>query len=193
MRDKEEYNEYMAYYMKNRYISLKLKAVEYKGGKCIKCGHDKYYALAFHHRDPNKKEMGWSHLRKRSWEFIKEELDKCDIVCHNCHAETHHKEEIDERIKEWNSKPKPNKVKGTKGRCKQCEKEFIRTRWDGKKKYCSNGCVHKSQEKIKWPEHKELRMMVEKKGQVQTGKALGVSPNTVKKRLLNHVCGGDGR
>ena len=70
-------NKYMAYYMKNRYISLKLKAIEYKGGKCIKCGYDKCYsALAFHHRDPNKKEMAWTHRRKRRWDLVKIESIK---------------------------------------------------------------------------------------------------------------------
>ena len=68
---------------------LKVKAVEYKGGHCQQCGYDRCVeALTFHHRAPNEKDFtisGW-YIR---WERIKPELDKCDLLCHNCHIETH--------------------------------------------------------------------------------------------------------
>lgn len=74
---------------------LKINAIEYKGGKCIKCGYNKSNrALTFHHLDPNEKDFGISHKGyTRSWEKIKNELDKCILVCANCHMEIH--EEID--------------------------------------------------------------------------------------------------
>ncbi len=68
---------------------LKDMAIEYKGGKCEKCGYDKCKtALDFHHLDPTEKEFTISSAN-RSWESIKEELDKCIIVCANCHREIH--------------------------------------------------------------------------------------------------------
>ena len=68
----------------------KKEAVDYKGGKCVKCGYDKYYgALDFHHRDPSEKDVNFIKLRKRNWCDYKRELDKCDLVCKNCHAEIH--------------------------------------------------------------------------------------------------------
>lgn len=180
-------NTYMAYYMKNRYISLKLKAIEYKGGKCVCCGYDKCYAaLVFHHRDPEEKEMSWGHLRKRNWEFIKLELDKCDLMCHNCHVEKHFDASIEDRVIEWSNRPKKEKIKGTIGVCKQCGKEFVRGKWDKEKKCCSRECAQRSQERIKWPEADKLRTMVEENGQVQVGKMLGISPNAVKKRLIRY-------
>jgi len=72
---------------------LKKKAVEYKGGKCQKCGYDKYQgALIFHHRENNKSFDVSGHGNTRSWKRVKEELKKCDILCLNCHAEEHHGE-----------------------------------------------------------------------------------------------------
>jgi len=77
----------------------KEKAVQYKGGKCIHCGYDKYYgALEFHHRNPSEKDVNFKKLRKRKWDEYKKELDKCDMVCSNCHSEIHHK--IDMRRRE---------------------------------------------------------------------------------------------
>ena len=74
-----------------RWIGIKKKAIEYKGGCCQRCGYNTYYgAIQFHHRDPTKKEVSWTKLRLRSWEKITFELDKCDILCANCHAEVHH-------------------------------------------------------------------------------------------------------
>ena len=78
--------------------SLKVKAVEYKGGKCQMCGYDKYIgALEFHHRDPLKKDISFGKLRKRKWVTYRDELDKCDMVCSNCHSEIHHKIDIGKR------------------------------------------------------------------------------------------------
>ena len=69
---------------------LKNKCVEYKGGKCERCGYNKSKrALAFHHLDPSQKDFGISGSHGRSWEAIKKELDKCIMVCHNCHSELH--------------------------------------------------------------------------------------------------------
>jgi DNA-binding CsgD family transcriptional regulator len=68
----------------------KEKAIEYKGGKCIACGYNKCIrALNFHHLDPNEKDFGISSGNTRSWEKTKIELDKCILVCSNCHAEIH--------------------------------------------------------------------------------------------------------
>jgi 5-methylcytosine-specific restriction endonuclease McrA len=70
--------------------SLKIKAVEYKGGKCSRCGYCKSLrALQFHHRDPKQKDFAISRPNPRSWEKVKVELDKCDLLCANCHSEAH--------------------------------------------------------------------------------------------------------
>jgi len=70
---------------------VKLKAIEYKGGACERCGYNKCYrALEFHHTYPTKKDFGMAYTGyTRSWEKVKEELDKCLMLCANCHAEEH--------------------------------------------------------------------------------------------------------
>lgn len=69
---------------------MKLRALEYKGNKCQDCGYDRCKdALHFHHPD-NNKEFGISASGvTRSWERMKVELDKCVLICANCHAERH--------------------------------------------------------------------------------------------------------
>ncbi len=70
---------------------MKAMAVEYKGGKCEKCGYDKCIgALEFHHLDPSQKDFGIGGKRQTAaWETIKQEVDKCILVCANCHREIH--------------------------------------------------------------------------------------------------------
>lgn len=75
----------------------KIDAVAYKGGKCSICSYDKCIAaLEFHHLDPTQKDFGISKDgTTRSWELIKAELDKCILVCANCHREIHNKLQLE--------------------------------------------------------------------------------------------------
>ena len=75
--------------------ALKHLLVQYKGGKCQKCGYDKCEgALQFHHRDPKQKDFTLSQINLNdtnfSMEKIKQEIDKCDLLCANCHFEEHY-------------------------------------------------------------------------------------------------------
>lgn len=73
-----------------RQRELKQKAVKYKGGKCVRCGYSHYIgALEFHHIDPNGKDVTISHLKHTTFGKIVPELDKCVLVCANCHREIH--------------------------------------------------------------------------------------------------------
>jgi hypothetical protein len=69
----------------------KVKAIEFKGGKCFLCNYSKSIrALKFHHTDPSKKEFAiGTEGNTRSWERVKLELEKCILVCGNCHDEIH--------------------------------------------------------------------------------------------------------
>ncbi len=70
---------------------VKLKAIEYKGGKCEMCGYNKCVnALEFHHLDPSQKEFNIGKKgATRKWENVQKELDKCILLCANCHRELH--------------------------------------------------------------------------------------------------------
>jgi hypothetical protein len=77
--------------VKSHMKKIKLKAVEYKGGKCEICGYDKCVrSLDFHHVNSSEKDFGISSGVCKSWIKIKTELDKCILVCKNCHGEIHH-------------------------------------------------------------------------------------------------------
>jgi len=70
---------------------IRLMAIEHLGGKCAKCGYKKYpEVLEFHHRDPSQKDFNVSKKGlTRSWERTKMEIEKCDLLCANCHRELH--------------------------------------------------------------------------------------------------------
>lgn len=61
------------------------------GGKCIRCGYNKYpEVLEFHHKYPSQKNFNISlkgHCR--SWERVRKEIEKCSLLCANCHRELH--------------------------------------------------------------------------------------------------------
>lgn len=92
MRDKRTYKdrkEELIHAVAKRRRKLKLMAMEYKGGKCQICGYAKYPgALDLHHLNPKEKEFGLGDKGyTRSWEKVRAELDKCVLVCSNCHRE----------------------------------------------------------------------------------------------------------
>lgn len=70
----------------------KAQYVAYKGGKCQLCGYSKCIsALEFHHKDPKEKEFNIT-VKQTTWEKAKKELDKCIMICVNCHRELHYKQ-----------------------------------------------------------------------------------------------------
>lgn len=74
----------------NRQKETKLQGIQYLGGCCSVCGYARYEgALEFHHVDPEKKDPKWNTMKTRSFEKLKSELDKCILLCANCHREKH--------------------------------------------------------------------------------------------------------
>ena len=95
MPDKRTYAdraEYIKRAVAKRRRTMRQRAVEYKGGKCSKCGYNKCSdALEFHHHD-GRKDFGISQDGlTRSWERIEKELKRCILICANCHREEHAK------------------------------------------------------------------------------------------------------
>ena len=83
----------------NQYQGIKARAIKhqlilYKGGKCEKCGYNKCEgALQFHHLDPEKKDFTIGDIslsKKIDMNKLYEEIDKCILICANCHAELHY-------------------------------------------------------------------------------------------------------
>jgi hypothetical protein len=82
------------------YICQQKRALERKiffikkfGGKCSKCDYkDNLAALCFHHTDPTTKDFGVDarQFSNRSLESLNAELEKCVLLCSNCHMEEHY-------------------------------------------------------------------------------------------------------
>lgn len=100
----EKYRENTKTYVKEYQMKNKIRAINYLGGAC-KCGEDHPSALQFHHRDPSAKSFAvttkeLSSPKKMPWDtVIVPELDKCDLLCSNCHFK-HHAMLSNERINE---------------------------------------------------------------------------------------------
>jgi len=78
----------------HEFKKFKEECVKYKGGKCEECGyHKSLSALEFHHKDPSEKDFEIS--KNKSSKFPNErviiELEKCELLCSNCHIEKHEK------------------------------------------------------------------------------------------------------
>ena len=70
--------------------AIKNMLIAYKGGKCERCSYNKSpRALEFHHLNPEEKDFGISKVLTRSIQSLKDEVDKCILLCSNCHAEIH--------------------------------------------------------------------------------------------------------
>lgn len=92
--------------VQRRREKLKLMAIQYKGCKCQDCGYSfkEYNVYEFHHLDPKVKDFSiGSDGHTRSWEAIKQELDKCVMLCANCHRIRHFSElsPVLEELKEF--------------------------------------------------------------------------------------------
>ena len=83
--------EYLKKAVTQRRKKLMCKAIKYAGGQCVLCGYKKSSrALHFHHLDPDTKLFGISQKGiTRAWKKVVQEIDKCILLCANCHAEVH--------------------------------------------------------------------------------------------------------
>ena len=82
---------YLIAAVSKRRKTVRYRALTYKGGRCQRCSYDRCMeALEFHHLTSTEKDFGISSKGyTRSWEKIRAELDKCILLCANCHREVH--------------------------------------------------------------------------------------------------------
>lgn len=129
---------------KLRGLKRKFEAVKSRGGKCERCGYDKNLAaLDFHHRDPKTKsfKLDMRSFSNLNLETIEEELNKCDLLCANCHREEHHPDlvikNLSSRLNDCNKKSFSNRKKTSGGVCPVCGNKFPKV---SGKIYCSKEC-----------------------------------------------------
>ena len=164
----------------------KIKLVEYKGGKCEICGYSKCIeALEFHHKNPEEKDFT---ISGKSWSFerLKLEVDKCFLLCSNCHREIHFdkclletllKIEKENLIQKDDLIQKDILVDKTICICGETKSKFSK-----KCRKCS------SQEQYdKKPKLEVLLKDVEELGYCGTGRKYGVSDNAIRKWIKSII------
>lgn len=160
-------------YCKKLRKQTKLKSIEYLGGRCEICGYNKCpEALDFHHKDPTTKEFGLGSFKIKNWEKIKKELDKCQLLCANCHRELHHK--IETSLEEYEKYINPRQIKEKTTIEKELDKNKIQI-------FHSNQL---KQRKVKRPEtyeqfKKEMNEL--NWNYCAMGRKYGVSDNAIRK------------
>jgi hypothetical protein len=71
-------------------IQRRVREIKLKKG-CLFCGFNKHHAaLEFHHRNPKEKKFRIALSRNYSWKMVEQEIEKCDVLCANCHAILEH-------------------------------------------------------------------------------------------------------
>lgn len=150
---------------------FKWRLVEYKGGKCEKCGYCKKIPAAYDFHHVGKKDFG---IGSRKWDFerAKIEVDKCMLLCRNCHAEVHYGE-LDEsvlvllrdRVSEKN--------------CLFCNEKF--RPHQNKQKYCCHRCSQLGRRKVERPCKKQLTKELSQSNFSALGRKYDVSDKSVRK------------
>ena len=149
-------------------------AVQQFGGKCQLCGYDKCMsALEFHHIDENgKRYEPTTVILGRSWENAVKELEKCILVCANCHREVHF-DKIDKSYLAHAITPFVKMI------CETCGKEVSTKREE--QKYCSPACADFGRRKSERPTKDELKVLLETENFSKIGRMFDVSDNAVRK------------
>lgn len=70
-----------------------------KNSKCAICGESRWWVLDFHHLRDKRFEVSSLARRGCSLETFKEEINKCIVICANCHRDLHFKES--EEYNKW--------------------------------------------------------------------------------------------
>jgi len=141
-----------------RRFMIKERCLKFKGGKCENCSYDKSKrALSFHHIDPKEKDFNIANAHCKTWELIKVELDKCKLLCSNCHMEEHERLDYrDDSKKEW--APQVRALE---------EKAY--------------GTMPRREQKIAWPTSEELTKLVWELPATKIAETLGVSSKSIEK------------
>jgi hypothetical protein len=160
--------------------TCKQKMITSFGGKCGICGYNKCNdSLQFHHLDPSIKEFSYGSItaNPKQWEKIVVEMEKCVMLCANCHIEIHAGIiNIPDNIQRLDLTLLPIEQIA----CHSCPVCGIDTpNW---KITCSVECGAKRAQQFNWEDH-DLEELVKTLPIVQIAKMIGCSDAAVVKRL----------
>ena len=164
---------------------LKERAVYVLGNKCACCGYNKcIQALEFHHLNPVEKDFNFGSNSNRSWKDTRNEIQKCILVCANCHREIHYglidnnllkssfNEERAKEIDQLVDDVKIHKI----NYCIDCGKEV----YDNHAKRCPE-CAAKARRLTERPNREQLKQMIRTMPFTHIAKQYNVSDNAIRK------------
>lgn len=114
---------------KQKRNNIRKLCYEYLGNKCSKC-NEKLDIYEFHHINEKEKlfEISEGIVKNLSFKKLKPELDKCILVCPNCHQEIHfnenHKNDnkniMTNYMQKYRDENKQRAIKYLGGKCSKC-------------------------------------------------------------------------
>lgn len=79
--------------VQKRRVNRKVLLLEERGFTCMDCGYTgPPFVFDFDHRDPKEKTFGIASRGSGGIGKLREEANKCDLVCSNCHRIRTHKQ-----------------------------------------------------------------------------------------------------
>lgn len=168
------------------------------GSKCNRCGYSKCLdALDFHHVDSSTKSFGLGGARGsiRGWAYLVEEVEKCVLLCSNCHRELHAGLwRIDEIVRvqffdyyNWEKELKGKKIRTKTNEKKQYVCSICKLPCSYRRKYCNSCCdvvlraSRPLSRKVEWPTRDELAELIWNVPTVHIAKKYNVSDSAVAK------------
>ena len=96
LKSKEWYSNNKEYHVSRNRARSKQNALEMRNYisslnlSCSECGENHPAVLDFHHVDPTTKDGGIARMMwEQTPEKVKAEIDKCIVLCSNCHRKHH--------------------------------------------------------------------------------------------------------
>jgi hypothetical protein len=174
-------------YQKLRGLKRKVELIELKGGCCEICGYNKNVAaFDFHHNDPTQKDYQLDMRKLSNTRMIKlmEEVEKCKILCANCHREYHSPDlemsmvkslikNVDDSVLEVKKFGKPKCVD-----C-GCEINYTHIR-------CRT-CSDEKKRKVERPSLEILTNEIKKYSKIWCAKKYGVSITSIRRWIKSQV------
>lgn len=170
---------------KIRGITRKFKAIMDRGGKCECCGYNKNMAaLDFHHINPEEKSFGldMKAFSNHSWEVISLELNKCKLLCANCHREIHNPLLDFSKLNDYIDQTRLESLGKEKviPTCSICGAPVTK---EGN--LCVK-CQHEKQRKVNRPSREELKDLIRNKSFVSIGQMFGVTNKSIEKWCISY-------
>jgi hypothetical protein len=98
-------------YLTERRAKRRQLLKDHIGGKCVACGS--LEDLQFNHKNPAEKQFTISEIIHKNLDFVLKEVEKCELLCKECHKEETRRQYKDGELQVWNAGTRKPYVHGT--------------------------------------------------------------------------------